>query len=202
MSMPPRPYHHGRLRDALLETAEAALESSGAQGLTLRELSRALGVSHSSPRRHFADRQALLDALAQRGFERLGDALRRATADRNMGFDARLRELARGQTTFATKHPAMLALMLEAKQRAEAPPELLQAGEDAYEVAVAVLKDGQADGSVVGGDPERLGLVGYAAMQGLIAMSSGGAVKGTSLDLLVDEVVERLVLGMRPRPEP
>ena len=54
-----RPYHHGNLRQALLQAAEMALEARGATDLSLRELSREVGVSHTSPRRHFADKQAL-----------------------------------------------------------------------------------------------------------------------------------------------
>ena len=76
----PRPYHHGNLREALLKAAEKALETGGAQSISLRELSRELGVSHTSPRRHFADKQALLDALALRGFARFGEILGRAAA--------------------------------------------------------------------------------------------------------------------------
>ena len=74
----PRPYHHGHLREALLRAAEKALEMGGAPSISLRELSRELGVSHTSPRRHFAGKQALLDALALRGFERFDETLSRA----------------------------------------------------------------------------------------------------------------------------
>ena len=63
MKAPPRPYHHGNLRESLLRAAENALETGGVQGLTLRELSRELGVSHTSPLRHFANKQALLNGL-------------------------------------------------------------------------------------------------------------------------------------------
>ena len=66
----PRPYRHGNLREALLSAAEKRLETDGVHSISLRELSRELGVSHTSPRRHFANKQALLDALALRGFER------------------------------------------------------------------------------------------------------------------------------------
>ena len=82
MTEPPRPYHHGNLREALLAAAERTLVAGGASSLTLRELGRELGVSHTSPRRHFADKQALLDALALRGFERLGAVTARAAKDR------------------------------------------------------------------------------------------------------------------------
>ena len=200
MNLPTRPYHHGNLREALLEAAEAALESGGVQGLTLRELSRALGVSHTSPRRHFADKQALLDALAARGFERLGQTLRRAVEDGGQGFERRLTALARAHVEFAVTHPALFGWMFEAKHRREAPQELQGAGDRAYAIASDVFTDGQASGAVVAGDPERLGLVAFAAMQGLIANATDGAYKGVPLDALVGEVIERLVLGLRPRP--
>ena len=78
MAVTPRPYHHGNLRAALLESAEQTLNEGGE--LSLRELARQVGVSHAAPRRHFAGKQALLDALAEDGFERLGDDLRGAMA--------------------------------------------------------------------------------------------------------------------------
>ena len=87
----PRPYHHGNLRAALLEPAERALRERGVGGLSLRELAREVGVSHAAPRRHFADKQALLDALAEDGFERLGARAARARSRAPApDFDARL----------------------------------------------------------------------------------------------------------------
>ena len=200
MKAPARPYHHGNLREALLEGAESALESGSAARLTLRELSRALGVSHTSPRRHFADKQALLDALAQRGFERFGASLGRAAKDRGQGFDARLTKLARAHVAFALKHPALFALMFEAKHRPGAPAELLAASERALVRPAAIFTEGQASGASVPGDPARLGLVAFAALQGLIAISTRGKIKGIALDVLVGEVIERIILGLRPRP--
>ncbi len=63
-----RPYHHGNLRTALLAQAEKTVRERGVQDLSLRELAREVGVSHGAPRRHFPDRQALLNALAESGF--------------------------------------------------------------------------------------------------------------------------------------
>lgn len=199
MKAPPRPYHHGNLREALLRAGERALESGGASGLSLRELSRELGVSHTSPRRHFADKQALLDALALHGYERLGQALGRAAKDQGMTFEARLTRLGRAYVGFAVKHPALLALMSEAKHRPDAPPELLQASEKALAHTLAVFAAGQAEGAVVAGDPLRLALVAFAALQGLVALSSEGKFKGQPLPVLIGEIIERLVLGLRPR---
>lgn len=196
----PRPYHHGNLREALLDEAERTIEVAGAGSLTLRELSRRLGVSHTSPRRHFADKQALLDALAQRGFERFGATVARAAKDRGQSFDKRLTQLARAHVHFALKHPSLYALMLEAKNRPDAPTALLEASERAVSVAADIFTAGQERGEVIAGDPARIGLVGYATMQGLIAVSTHRKFKKIPVDVLVNEVIERLILGLRPRP--
>ncbi len=196
---PLRPYHHGNLREALLEAAERTLAAGGAGSLTLRELGRDLGVSHTSPRRHFADKQALLDALALRGFERLGAITARAAKNRGEDFCTRLTRLARAYAGFALKHPALFALMFEAKHRPGVPAELLAASEKTFALPLAVFAQGQAAGEVVAGDPARLSLGAMAAVQGLLSIAEHGRVKGVPLDALLPEVVERLVSGLRPR---
>src|SRR5690348_14709991 len=109
--MAARAYHHGNLRTALLEAAEKTLRERGVQALSLRELAREAGVSHGAPRRHFADRQALLDALAGAGFERLGAELRAAAAGAGEDFESRLRAIAAAYVRFATEDAALLELM-------------------------------------------------------------------------------------------
>ena len=66
--MTDQPYHHGKLREALLARAREVIEEAGVEGLSLRQLARDLGVSHAAPGKHFRDKQALLDALALDGF--------------------------------------------------------------------------------------------------------------------------------------
>src|SRR5690349_14243455 len=113
-----RSYHHGNLRATLLEHAETALAAGN--DLSLRELARQAGVSHGAPRRHFADKQALLDALALDGFERLGRELRAAIDDAGEDFEARLAALAGAYVRFATRHATLLELMFASKHRPDA----------------------------------------------------------------------------------
>ena len=68
-------YHHGDLGNALLEAAGRVLVEKGTSGLSLRAVARAAGVSHAAPYRHFRDKAALLRALSQAGFERMGKAI-------------------------------------------------------------------------------------------------------------------------------
>src|SRR3954469_25945995 len=142
-----RPYHHGNLREALLRAGERALETGGAPSLSLRELAREVGVSHAAPRRHFADKQALLDALALSGFEQLGAALAEAIAQAGPDFDARLRGLAHAYVGYATRHAALLELMFASKHQAGAAPELAAAADVAFAPALSAVADGQAAGA-------------------------------------------------------
>jgi AcrR family transcriptional regulator len=199
MKASPRPYHHGYLREALLRAAEKALETGGAQSISLRELSRELGVSHTSPRRHFADRQGLLDALALRGFERFDETLARAAGRPAQDFKDRLTKLARAYVGFALKHPALLSLMFEAKHRSDVPREILEASEKAFTRVPTTFAEAQAAGEVVPGDPARLAIVVFSSLLGLVSMSTDGKFKGVSLDHLTGEIIERMILGFRPR---
>lgn len=78
-------YHHGNLRQALLEAALVLLQTKDADSLSLREVARQAGVSHTAPYRHFADKAALLAAVAEEGFitfgQYLSDAVTKAHAD-------------------------------------------------------------------------------------------------------------------------
>ena len=143
--MTERPYHHGNLRSALLDAAERTVRERGVQDLSLRELARDVGVSHGAPRRHFPDRQALLDALAETGFDRLRDELRTAVDAAGDDFEARLRATAAAYIRFATADPALLELMFAVKHREQAGA-LQEAAERAFSVMLEVILQGQAEG--------------------------------------------------------
>jgi AcrR family transcriptional regulator len=162
-------------------------------------LSREVGVSHTSPRRHFADKQALLDALAQTGFQRLDASLARASEGRGRNSAARFTNLAQVYVEFALKHPALWALMFEAKHRPGAPRGLLAASDAAFSHGPALIKAGQAAGEIVAGDPARLSLTLSAALQGLVTISTEGKFKGVPLETLVPAIVKNILLGLKPR---
>ena len=195
-----RPYHHGDLRRAVLIAAERFLESNGPEGLSLREISRAIGVSDTAPRRHFVNKHALLEALAIEGFERLEAVLNRSAAGSETNFDTRIIKLTRAYARFAIKHSALLRLMYSVKHAPDASEELIEASQRALATAaVKVIRDGQTTGSVVSGDPMRLSLVIFSAVEGLIAISTDGYFAGQPLDKLVEDVVGQVIVGVRPR---
>jgi AcrR family transcriptional regulator len=191
-----RPYHHGSLRTALLAQAERTVRERGVQDLSLRELAREVGVSHGAPRRHFPDRQALLDALAEAGFARLGTELRSAVNGADEDFPARLRATAAAYVRFATRDAALLELMFAGKHR-EPSGALHEAAERAFSVMLELIEQGQADGVVQPGEPERVGLVLFATIQGIAALVTGGMVDTEQLDELVTDAIAYFLRGSR-----
>ena len=193
-----RPYHHGNLRAALLARAVEVVDERGAADLSLRELARDVGVSHAAPRRHFADRQALLDALAVEGFDRLGEDLRAAVDRAGPAFDARLEELARAYLAFATHHAALLELMWAAKRRQESDA-LHAAANHSLATMLDVIADAQASGELAPGDRERVAIPIFATLQGLTAMANGGMLDAEQVDEALTVAIEQLLDGLRPR---
>jgi AcrR family transcriptional regulator len=199
MAVSERPYHHGNLRAALLARAEETLRQQGAAELSLRELARQVGVSHAAPRRHFPDKRALLDALAENGFERLGHDLRAAIASAGAGCEERLLAFARAYVAFATRHTALLDLMFTGKHRPGAADSLRAAADRAFEAPLALITEAQAAGEVVPGEPERVATVAFAALHGLASLVNAGMLDAAALDDTVAAAVHRLMLGLRPR---
>jgi AcrR family transcriptional regulator len=194
--MADRPYHHGNLRAALLAQAEQMLRDQGLEGLSLRELARQTGVSHGAPRRHFADRQALLDALAESGFTRLGAELRGAAESAGEGYEARLRATATAYVRFAIRDAALLELMFAGKQHEQAGA-LHEAADRAFSVILKLIEEGQSNAALEPGDPEHIGLLLFATMQGLAALVTAGIVAPEQVDSLVGDATARFLHGPR-----
>lgn len=194
-----RRYHHGNLREALLARAEEIVRERGAADLSLREIARDVGVSHAAPRRHFPDRQALLDALALHGFARLrADLAAAVDGSRRAGFRTRLTRTAAAYARFATDEAALLELMFAGKHRTPDGP-LHDAAYAAFAPVVGLLAEGQAAGEIARGPIEEIGTALMAALQGVAAMVTGGLLAADELERTVPRIVRTLLDGLRPR---
>ncbi|MEU8325585.1 TetR/AcrR family transcriptional regulator [Nonomuraea sp. NPDC048881] len=109
MSQPGSPYHHGDLRAACLRAARELLEEDGAAGLSLRAVARRAGVSPTAPYRHFADRDALVSAVAAQGYRELTEHLAAVHPAPKSPDD--LADIAVAYVRFAIERPAMFKVM-------------------------------------------------------------------------------------------
>src|SRR3954452_13485597 len=112
-------YHHGNLRRVLIDKALEAIADKGVAAMSLRDVARRAGVSHSAPAHHFGDRQGLLTAIAIEGFERLTEATRAAAGDHVAGGLAWIR--------WALDHPAHYEVMFSPGLLRLDDPELVRA---------------------------------------------------------------------------
>ncbi len=136
----PRRYHHGALREALLEAAERELIEKGEDGFSLRSTAKRAGVSHAAPAHHFRDVDALLHGLAQRGFERLTTLMRaeQAATDGNDPLTD-VTAVAVGYVRFAIENRELFRLMFSGRATGDKPPELARAGDAALSVMLNAL---------------------------------------------------------------
>lgn len=136
-------YHHGDLRTTLLQVGSELLEREGLDALTMRGVARAAGVSHAAPYHHFADKTALLGAIAVQGFE----ALDREITERGGGTAAadRLQGAAGTYVGFAVDHPELFRLMFSSVTSSpDGDPELRSAAQQAYKHITGTLPDESA----------------------------------------------------------
>ncbi|MFC9237715.1 TetR/AcrR family transcriptional regulator [Streptomyces decoyicus] len=196
--MQTRRYHHGDLRAALLTRAEQTLREKGPGALSLRELARDLGVSHAAPSRHFKDKQALLDALALAGFERLDEAL---AASRAAGetFADRLGGLVRAYVDFALANAELLDLMYTVKHDPAASEALIAAAQRLGAMAGELVAEGQLSGEVREGPVDDIGMPVFTTLHGFASFAVSGVLSAEEVESGLDAVIAYMVRGCAPR---
>jgi len=125
------PYHHGALRDALLQAAERVVERDGLAGLTLRAVAREAGVSHAAPTHHFGDLTGLVSELAAIGFRQFNAAMAASCAS-DTPFPAKGLARAKAYIAYAQAHPGMYGLMFRNERLDYSRPSLHEAAETSF----------------------------------------------------------------------
>lgn len=135
-----RGYHHGNLKEALLQAALGLIAEKGPAGFTFADAARTAGVSAAAPYRHFRDRDDLLANIAQRGFEQFEQALAQAWDDGRPNTVTAFERLGKAYLAFARNEPAFYSAMFESGIPADSSPELTAAGERAFGVIRAAAE--------------------------------------------------------------
>lgn len=202
-------YHHGDLRNALLEASLRLIAADGVEAFSLREAAREVGVSPNAAYRHFADKTALLAALAGDGFARMADAMERRIA-RLPGPKgtpahavAQVLTTGEGYVDFAVRHPAQFRLMFGPwLQAAGCCPEPGQAGRSPYQILADALDDLAAAGVI--GPAGRAGgeIFAWSAVHGLAALlvDGLGAADARERRAAIAQVTRKALRGLGADP--
>jgi AcrR family transcriptional regulator len=198
LSMQPvRPYHHGKLKQALVDAAIALIAEVGTNGFTLREVARRAGVSHNAPYRHYRDRDELLAVVAMQGFERLKAAMRRSAARGSSALE-RLRFCGRGYVDFALRWPQHFFVMFDLPSSREKYPEYAAAGQEAFDTLLTFIVACQKEGALPGEEPEILALTAWSLVHGVakLAISQHLPFGGAETRDFADKAARILLSGM------
>jgi AcrR family transcriptional regulator len=135
-----RGYHHGNLKEALLQAALGLIAEKGAAGFTFADAARMAGVSPAAPYRHFRDRDELLSSIAQRGFEQFEAALTQAWDDGRPDTVTAFERVGKAYLAFAREEPAFYSAMFESGLPVDLNPTLLAASERAFGIIRAAAE--------------------------------------------------------------
>jgi len=167
-----QPYHHGNLRAALLEAAEAELEAQGIEAFSLRGVAKRAGVSHAAPAHHFRDVNGLLTGLAAEGYKRFVAAQEARQKTAPADGMSQLVASGMGYIDFALARPALFRLMFSSDRPDHEAPELSAAGAEAFDRLIGALE------RVAGVDP-------FKDKKAMLGVMAAWAIAHGLADLLV-----------------
>jgi len=186
-------YHHGDLREALIEATFEQVDKAGHESVSVAALAKALGVSQPAYIRHFADKDALLTAVAVKSFHLFSSALRHAVAGCRP--DDRLRANAMAYVRFGIERPGLYQLMFGSSLLAKAVPgsEIVVAARASFDLLLSALEDAASPSESV---REAAGV--WASLHGLVQLQRFRLLDGLrTKDVPIDGIVEDLVARLR-----
>jgi AcrR family transcriptional regulator len=195
---PQHRYHHGNLRRALLDEALATIRADGVDGLTLREIGTRLGVSRTAMYRHFADKRALLTAVATEGFRTLRQQLVSAWEEGGRG-RAAFDSMGVAYIRFAADNPSHYRVMFGGFVDPKAcDPELAAEAEGAFQALVDAVAALQRQGLVRTDDTLKMARFIWAVVHGVAMLDIDGQLpKRGDVKELMQYALKRLAAGIR-----
>jgi AcrR family transcriptional regulator len=171
-----RAYHHGDLRAALIKAALELVEESGPDGFTLREAARKVGVTHTAPYRHFADKDALLVALAEEGFDGMHARMQERLAGVARAGE-RLQQIGIAYVEYAVAHPSHFRVMHSCKADESTDPGFNACKSRTFALLMETIAACQAEGALPAGPAGRYALAAWSAVHGLAELLVSGAAQ-------------------------
>jgi AcrR family transcriptional regulator len=171
--MPRRAYHHGNLRETLLQGAVRVIAEVGLAAFTLREVARRAGVSHNAPYRHFRDKDAIFATVAAQGFRELTQAMREPGKGPSNALD-KLKQSGLAYVAFAVRRPEHFTVMFDAPVCTSKDPEYTQASQESFNTLVNYIRNCQEEGQLPAGKTLERTLYAWSLVHGIAKLAVAG----------------------------
>ncbi len=190
-TQPPKPRHHGNLREALIDAGIDLLQHGGLAALTLRKCAAKAGVSHAAPAHHFDGLDGLICAIGTRGFTQFSDYMLASRAKAADNDAARLRGSLDGYIDFTVDHPALFTLMFGSRFDVVPDQGLMLAADNAYQVLAETCAPFSMDPQ---GNPREIEILVWSLCHGYASLRLGGQVtpEGPVNDVTFGDILRRL----------
>jgi len=176
-------YHHGDLKNALIQAGVEVLASKGVSGLSLREVAKRAGVSHSAPYAHFADKQALIAAIATEGHLHIYDAITAISGQYPNDPMQQLIETACAYLRFGLDEPDLFKITFAGMLEHECDhPSLVEMTQKNFVLLRKIVVRCQAEGIFAPGSDDLIAQNLWSSVYGLISLLQGGQVSSALLD--------------------
>jgi AcrR family transcriptional regulator len=156
-----QPYHHGNIRESLLEAAIHLIAEVGPAGFNLREVARRAGVSHNAPYRHFRDKAQLMAAVADTGFRELNTAMLEGALTESTPV-GKLKRSGYAYVAFALRRPEHFAVMFDLPDSARA---------EVFAMLLEIIELCQHEGQLPEGGVEYRALMAWSLMHGIAKLA-------------------------------
>lgn len=200
-----RPYHHGDLRNALVQAAVTLISERRDTSFTMRELAAKAGASHAAAYRHFQAKRDILAAVAAAGFAELKAAFDEASRTSRGDAVRELKAQGLAYIQFAVEHPGHFRAMFHSELGdGMSYPELAAVGPAAFDSLLKLVTQGAASGAFVKRPPMELAVMAWASVHGMAMLIVDGRMGPTNRQAtkaLATLVGELLHSGIQPRDE-
>ena len=181
--MPLKKYHHGDLKNALIQAGIEILAKEGVSGLSLRKVASRAGVSHSAPYSHFKDKQSLIAAITTESFRQLYEELKEAIAPFSSDPKRQLTAGSLAYAQFALDHTDMFKIMFSGVLEKEKDyPAYVEATRQTFGQVVQVIQACQDAGVLRPAPPEVMAVSVWGQVHGIVSLALEGQISHTVLD--------------------
>jgi len=181
--MPAKRYHHGDLKNALIQAGVEILSKEGIEGLSLRKVAQRAGVSHSAPYSHFPDKQSLIAAISTEGFKRLYNDLDAAVSLHQGDPKQQLQEGAWAYVQFAMNNMDTFKIMFSGVLEKEKEyPAFVEISRKTFDRVVEVVRACQDFGILRAAPADILAVSVWGQLHGIISLMLEGQISHTVLD--------------------